>query len=161
MTYFREQLQKAGASSAVMSSNALKYLEKFIAEDAGFCDKEALSQLERIADCFEQAESERKKIELGLKDTINRVEAVKLDINSQINDYVIFKKKNIGEIEDKQIAESVKAYKAILEATKDVFGEKCTESVITSAIEAASYTAWRGIMGPKWTDDQNQTRKRL
>ena len=161
MTYFREQLQKAGASPATMSSNALKYLEQFIAEDSGFCDKEALSQLERIADCFEQAESAQRKMESDLKHTMDRVEAAKLEIKNAIDNYAVFRKKNLGEIEDKQIAESVKAYKTVLEATKEVFGEKCTETVITSAIEAGSYIAWRGIMGPKWADDSVPTRRRL
>ena len=42
------------------------------------------------------------------------------------------------------------AYKNILAATKEIFGEEnMTEEVMVKAIEAGSYGAWRSIMGGK------------
>lgn len=51
-------------------------------------------------------------------------------------------------IQDRELRESVLAYGDMLAATKNVFGEEnMTESVMVAAIQAASYTAYRNIMG--------------
>ena len=51
-------------------------------------------------------------------------------------------------IQDRDLRESVLAYGDMLAATKNVFGEEnMTESVMVAAIQAASYTAYRNIMG--------------
>ena len=53
-------------------------------------------------------------------------------------------------IEDGAVLDSVLAYGCMLEMTKEVFGEEnLTEAVMVKAIEAASYTAYRNVMGPK------------
>lgn len=53
-------------------------------------------------------------------------------------------------INDKPTRNGLAAYRTMLEATRDVFGEsQMTEAVICKAIEAASYGMWRSVMGPK------------
>lgn len=50
---------------------------------------------------------------------------------------------------DKDLRDSVLAYGNMLQATKNIFGEeKMTENVMIAAIQAASYTAYRNVMGP-------------
>lgn len=51
----------------------------------------------------------------------------------------------IGELGDSMKA--IATYKGMLEATKDVFGENLSDEVMSASIEAASYGAWRTIMG--------------
>lgn len=52
-------------------------------------------------------------------------------------------------IMDKDLRESVLAYGNMLQATKNIFGEEnMTENVMIAAIQAASYTAYRNVMGP-------------
>lgn len=58
-------------------------------------------------------------------------------------------------IDDKPTRMGVLAYREILRATVDVFGEdKMTEAVMCKAIEEAGYGAWRSIMGPKTVDQK-------
>ena len=52
-------------------------------------------------------------------------------------------------INDKQSREGVNVYSTILERTKAVVDSDMTEAIWIKTIEAASYAAWRSIMGPK------------
>lgn len=62
-------------------------------------------------------------------------------------------------IDDKATMNGLMAYREVLQATLDVFGEdRVTESVAIKAIEAASYCAWRSIMGPKGDSDGRAVR---
>lgn len=52
-------------------------------------------------------------------------------------------------IKDADLRDSVLAYGNMLQATKNIFGEEnMTENVMIAAIQAASYTAYRNVMGP-------------
>lgn len=51
----------------------------------------------------------------------------------------------IGDLGDSMKA--IATYKGMLEATKDVFGDSLSDEVMSASIEAASYGAWRTIMG--------------
>ena len=51
----------------------------------------------------------------------------------------------IGNLGDSMKA--IATYRGMLEATKDVFGESLSDEVMSASIEAASYGAWRTIMG--------------
>ena len=57
-------------------------------------------------------------------------------------------------IDDKATRNEIMAYREVLRVTLDVFGEdRVTENVAIKAIDAASYCAWRSIMGPKSRKD--------
>ena len=52
-------------------------------------------------------------------------------------------------IKDERSREGVNVYSTVLERTKDVVGTDMTEAIWIKTIEAASYAAWRSIMGQK------------
>lgn len=58
-------------------------------------------------------------------------------------------------VSDSKTRDAVLAYASVLNFTKDIFGEEnMTESVMTSAIKAGSFMAWRSIMGAKDPETQ-------
>ena len=63
MTFIKEKLKEKRVPAGVLHSNALKYIEEVIAEEQDIIDKEAMSELRRIADVFENAASEAKSIQ--------------------------------------------------------------------------------------------------
>ena len=52
-------------------------------------------------------------------------------------------------ISDRQSREGVNGYSTIRERTKAIVDSDMTEVIWIKTIEAASYAAWRSIMGPK------------
>ena len=158
MTFIREKLEEMNLPkltlNGIMSSNALKYIEQIIEENNNVCDKEVLSQLKRIADTYENASQRAEEIVSQYQNAVSKSQYESRHVINELREmtqkYEKAKEQSDGLITDKKLADAVKAYKAVLEATKEVFGEKCTESVITASIEAGSFTAWRGIMGPKY-----------
>lgn len=167
MSFIQEKLLEKKLTplqyNGILASNAYKYITEIIQENSDICDKEVLSELKRIAGVFENANEKTKEIEKKYESAIEAVQnksiATVFAMEDLVKKYEKAKDQSNQLIMDKELADGVKAYKAVLEATKEVFGDKCTENVITAAIEAGSYTAWRGIMGPKYTIDQ-QPRKR-
>lgn len=161
MTWLQEQLTKMGATPSQVNSSTVKMVERAMAEDAEFIQKTALDAVERLANTFEEA----KKNTAELVRTVNQAESKASGIISAVTDEA---KREIaglqseikrledkrwemkeGLIKDNQTLEAVKAYRAILEATKEVFGDALTEATIKRAIKEAGYVAYRGVMGPK------------
>lgn len=162
MTFLQERLQKMGATQSQIMSNTVKLVQKAIDEEAGFVDKAAMAHIERIAETFEHAKEYSEQIKGHFAEALvsakMEAEQAKREINGAVQRYENAKKQADGLIQDREMADAVKAYKAVLEATKEVFGDSCTPEVIQEAIRAGSYTAWRGIMGPK---DQQPYGKRI
>jgi len=161
MTWLQEQLTKMGACQSQVNSSTVKMVERAMAEDSEFIEKTALDVLERLADTFEEAKkntaelvrmvnqaeqkadgivsavtSEAKKEISGLEAQIKSLQREKMDFVE-------------GRIYDAELAEAVKAYKAALMATKDVFGESMDAETRIAAINAGSYIAWRGMPDQK------------
>lgn len=162
MTWLQEKLKEMGATPSQITSGTVRMVETAIAEEAGFVDRAAMEQITRLADTFERAKEIsaeiQKETQSALYSAKRDAEFAKQEINRAISCYQKAKESANGVIQDKELAEAVKAYKAVLEATKEVFGDNCTEIVISEAIRAGSYTAWRGIMGPK---EQSGVSRRL
>lgn len=60
-------------------------------------------------------------------------------------------------IQDEHTRNGIAAYREVLHATRDVFGDEAmTEAVICKAIEAGSYGMWRSVMGPKFDDKKGR-----
>ena len=64
-------------------------------------------------------------------------------------------------ISSRDVQDAVMAYDAVLKSTVDVFGIDVDPSVMIAAIEAGSYIAWRGIMGPKQSDSMPIKTRRI
>ena len=163
MGYLDETLRRLGATESQINSSTAKLFEKAMIEDSEFCQKVAADALNRLADRFDQAESIAAKIdatyqrakesaELQGAVLIRRIktEADRFAEESEKCEKARNATKDI--IYDADLNEAVKAYKAVLSATKEVFGEfvqgEITQAAIVAAINAGSYVAWRGIMGP-------------
>jgi ABC-type phosphate transport system auxiliary subunit len=113
--------------------------------------------MERLAESFEDAKKNTEalceKVDAATRKAdgiISEVtDAAKREIASLNTQCEILRKEknnlSAGIIYDKDFAEAVKVYKAVLLATKDVFGENMDVETKIAAINAGSYIAWRGM----------------
>lgn len=114
---FDKLMADNGISKSIMQGTAYPQIKKIITEHPEYC----------LAD-YPQV----------IADAAKLLEAVNESVGSLKLEY----------IQNADTRDSILAYKNMLQATKDVFGEdKMTPEVITAAIQAASYTAYRNIMG--------------
>lgn len=161
MGYLDETLRRLGASEAQIKSSTAKLFEKAMLEDSGFCEKVAADALERIAKSVTAATANASYIDDKCKEALNGAiayaEKFEQGLKAEIASYEDQRKKCEAYIQqnksaviyDADLSEAVKAYKAVLAATKEVFGESSNSpEAIVAAINAGSYIAWRGIMGP-------------
>lgn len=161
MKWLEEQLVKQGATPAQLKSSTVKLVEKAITEDSGFVDKAALDVLERLAATFEEAKSNTAELKAMVEDASRKADRIVGGVTAEAKKEVAKLEEQVNalkrerdnfraaRINDSQIVEAVKAYRAVLEATKDVFGEAMTEEIMKKAIKAAGFVAYRGVMGPK------------
>lgn len=128
MSDLKTVLREMGASQQQLQNSIVGKCEKALTENkdfvAGISESRAEDIIRRIS------EGEKRMSELG-------------------NSLIKFESAIAGGIVNRDVADAVIAYRMVLEATKNVFGDDCTQDVICKAIEAGSYVAWRGIMGPK------------
>ena len=68
---------------------------------------------------------------------------------------------NLTRVCSKDVQDAIMAYDAVLKSTVDVFGDILEPSVMIAAIEAGSYIAWRGIMGPKTKEPEPRNVRRI
>lgn len=150
----REYLEQIGATPAEMSAKVVARMEQRMMTDGDLKDL----QLDTVMDMFKQiAENVHRqnvnseaKIQAAhsaacrLEDAIKKAEVIQTSVEKQ-NKLIAQ-----GHILDGRTCDAVSAFRAVISATQDVFGEEnMTEAVIVAAIEAGSYMGWRSIMGPK------------
>lgn len=120
-----ESVKEIGAHQAIEIRNNL--IEKIYKLDT------ATSEFNKAAQRAESADRQARKTYEELRDLI-------YPLQTFINTHP-----EIGDLGDSMKA--IATYKGMLEATKDVFGESLSDEVMSASIEAASYGAWRTIMG--------------
>lgn len=163
MSYLEETLRRLGASDAQLRSATAKLFERAMMEDSEFCQKVTADALERIAATFEDAKTSEESIRAIYADAMANAKLQAQALTTQINAMAkVFRQeadrceklKNESKdvIYDAELNEAVKAYRAVLAATKEIFGEyiqgELNQAAMVAAINAGSYVAWRGIMGP-------------
>lgn len=121
MSDLKTALKEIGATNQQLASPVVAYCEKALAENKDFVAGISEARAEEIINRIKDARGSIEKIEKAIA----------------------------AGIINRETADSVIAYRKVLEATKEVFGSDCSQDVICKAIEAGSYIAWRGIMGPK------------
>ena len=161
MKWLEEQLVKQGATPAQLKSSTVKMVEKAIVSEAGFVDKAALDVMERLAATFEEAKSNTAELKAMVDAASRKADTIVSGVTADARKEVAKLEEQVSalkrerdnfraaRINDSQIVEAVKAYRAVLIATKDVFGEAMTEEIMKKAIKAAGFVAYRGVMGPK------------
>ena len=163
MSYLEETLRALGASDAQLKSSTAKLFERAMIEDSEFCQKVTADAMERIAKEYENAERTADWMNAKCENAISLAkatgEALLREINresdrlaSESKRLETLKKETKDFIYDAELNEAVKAYRAVLAATKEIFGEyiqgEVNQAAIVAAINAGSYVAWRGMMGP-------------
>lgn len=163
MGYLDETLRAMGATDAQLNSATAKLFNRAMLQDSEFCQKVAADALERIAKKIENAEHLTAYVEERCDRAVSRTKDDGLALAAKIEaatrhytaeaercERMIKASKDV--IYDAELNEAVKAYRAVLVATKEVMGDSLEGNLspepIVAAINAASYIAWRGIMGP-------------
>lgn len=128
MSDLKTVLKEIGATNQQLASPVVALCEKALTEREDFVSEITESRAKEICDNFSAAQ--KTLIEIGV-----RLENIESQTSSTIR--------------NQDVRDSVIAYRNVLKTTKEIFGVDCTQEVICKAIEAGSYIAWRGIMGPK------------
>ena len=140
----REYLINRGATEANLNAKVVPIIEE------GLINKEistSATAREAIRNMKMEAEKVR-SMTFSLRRDINEIRNDYDKTNDAVRKYSEAITQNI--IKDPKSIDAVNVFKRTLLATLEVFGEKMmTEAVCCKAIEAASYGAWRSIMGEK------------
>lgn len=154
-----KKMEQLGANKAQLTSGTADIAIRAIAEDEGVIPDTVRLYVERLADKVEKTSERLEEAQSKLKSTIDGAEYARRKIEEEAKkateNYEIAKRREASVITDKSLSEAVKAYRAVLQATTDVFGKLDKETQI-AVINAGSYIAWRGIMGGKFDKDDKE-----
>lgn len=162
----REALKEHGATDQQLSAKVVDLVEEVLAELTDETIKEIgvhravvirndlierITELDAAISEFTIATHRYETAQREAWDTYNAVENLVHPLRAFIDAHP-----KLGEVGDSMKA--IATYKGMLEATKDVFGDQLSDEVMSASIEAASYGAWRTIMGEA---QPSTTRKRI
>lgn len=148
----KEILRKRGANDQQLNSKTVKMIEEAIAEMSseelgGVSAEEAVkikNEMNEMASKIARDIFNYHSLTLVLDSGQRRANDAREALDNSLKAYESIAK-FIPTTGDVLIA--VAAYSGILEATKKILGEDLSDEVLKSAIEAASYGAWRSVMG--------------
>ncbi len=152
-----QKLKEMGAGTAQLESKTVRMVVQALSEDQSIIPDTAMMEINNLIKAVDRADRRLAQAEANMANTLSsaeyKTELMQKAAEKAAQDYERATKQKESVILDKDLQEAVKAYKAVLEATKEVFGDMIERSgsadAIIAAIQAGSYTAWRGIMGPK------------
>lgn len=156
MATLEESLRARGASDQMINSRTFQMAQEVIADGAVDGLDEARLVEQRVECATARAQSAFSAINAATQESINLLNTM----NEAIGDL----ERSVEEvtIKDKKTREAVNAYTLVLMRTKDAVGKDgMTERIWEKAIEAASYCAWRSIMGPKVPDQRDGSWNRI
>ena len=150
----REYLKNIGATDQELSAKVLQRMERAMLIDTDleqFHADTVLSIIQGAASGLENANGQTLATVSKATNAMQELDKAVADARAQLSD---LKQQTAGikdaKINNAETRDAVMAYAAVLNATKEIFGnENLTVEVMTAAINAGSYIAWRGIMGPK------------
>lgn len=161
----REYLESLGATQAELTAKVVTRMENAMMAD---CDLDNFKP-DTVLKLINEAKNGICAINKDTKDAIynakvtkNQIESAMCEARKQLDDLRI---QTAGlremKINNANTRDAVMAYAATLNATREIFGDaNMTESVMTAAIKAGKYIAWRSIMGPKQYEESNRPRIR-
>lgn len=139
------KLIERGAQKSSAESTATKMLEEILAEEAGYLYEGGAEKACKIARAIENNISRCSKMVSDHSELLGKLERA---LNEGEKVFV-----------SDETANAIGAYKGILQATQEVFGEEnMTVEVMRAACEAGSYIAWRTIMGGKFPEEPQSKR---
>ena len=150
----REYLKKLGATDQELAAKVVQRMENAMLVDADLERFPADTVLKIITGATMGLENANG----NAKDTLSRMHSTTAELLKAVDSARAqleeLKVQTAGiknaKINNPETRDAVMAYATVLNATKDIFGDENLEpEVMIAAINAGSYIAWRGIMGPK------------
>lgn len=144
MATLEETLRARGATDQMINSRTFRMAQEAIADGS----VDGLDEARVIEKRMEQATAYAESLLNAIGSRQDESNRLLLTMDAAIEEL----QRDVEQVAltDKKTAEAVNAYTMVLMRTKQVVGpEGMTESIWEKAIEAASYCAWRSIMGPK------------
>jgi hypothetical protein len=162
----REYLKSLGATDNELLAKVVKRMEDAMLFDSDlkqFAPDTVLKVLAVSAEALNAANGEIRYNIIKAEEDKGMLEKAITDAERQLDD---LKKQTAGikeaKINSPETRDAVMAYAATLNATREIFGaDSITPEVMVAAINAGSYIAWRGIMGPKNNDVSEFQPRRL
>lgn len=165
----REYLKSIGATENELSAKVVTRMEQKMLIDSDLSEfksdtvlailSSAVTAMDKAGNAASSATLNAQAAERSLKAAMTEAERELSDLKAQTAGLRDMK------INSPETKDAVMAYTDTLNATKEIFGaDAMNPDVIAAAIQAASYMAWRSIMGPKGKDDgweQVYPRKRV
>ena len=158
MATLEEEMRARGANDMMVNSKTFKMAEEIIAEGA----VDGISTAAAIAQRVEDAAISEKKAMMDVAFWVAKAEETVRDIKTVTE--ALSEQAEKVTITDKKSLEAVNVYTLVLQRTKEIIGPDMTEAVWEKGIEAASYCAWRSIMGPKgpeYIPEPQRSRKKV
>lgn len=161
-----EKLKQMGASQTQLESKTVQMVLQALAEEESIIPDTAKLEIKTLIASVDAASARLSKAEGNMARAINdadiKTQIMKSAADKATREWENATRQKESVILDKDLQEAVKAYKAVLLATREVFGDMIEKAgstdAIIAAIQAGSYTAWRGIMGPKNEDSNKKNR---
>lgn len=151
----REELLIHGATDANLKARVVDMMEEIVAEHNGECPKGATGVAEKLQKSLDNAREREKEANYNLANALQEARDLveKLEEQNALIEH--------GSVCDDKDVEALNVFGAAIDAAKNrVPTALLTESVMECIIQAASYMAWRSIMGAKWPEEQQKPWKR-
>lgn len=150
----REYLTQIGTTPAEMSAKVVQRMEQHMMTDGDLKDLQLDTVKSMLHQTIEAACRQNERCEGNISVATVAIETLVKSVEEaeKTKRWIEEQQKLIaqGHIMDAKTCDAVSAFRTVINAVQDVFGEEnMTEAVIVAAIEAGSYMGWRSIMGPK------------
>lgn len=150
----REYLTEIGATPAEMSAKVINRMEQHMMTDGDLKDLQLDTVKSMLHQTIEAACRENERCEGNVSIATIAIESLCKSVEEaeKTKRWIEGQQKLIAQchILDARTCDAVAAFRTVIKAVQDVFGEEnMTEAVMVAAIEAGSYMGWRSIMGPK------------
>lgn len=146
MATLEDALRLRGATDQMLASKTFQMAQDAIADGA----VDGLDEARVVANKIEQATKRADRMLGALSDTSKQSENLLLIMDDAMRTLEPMAAKVT--LTDRKTIDAVNAYTLVLQRTKEVLGDNLGDEVLIKTIEAASYCAWRTIMGPKAPD---------
>lgn len=157
MGTLRDEMRKRGANEAQLGSKTMQMAEEIFADKAVDGLSEANGRLDALnakADRLKLLYADAEKIGYELERQSDNARDVMSGLIGATGD--ARKTADKLQVKDAATIDALNAYSEVLRRTKEIVGGEMTETIWVEAVQAASYCAWRSIMGPKEKQDSGR-----
>ena len=150
----REYLRSLGASENELTAKVVSRMEKQMLFDSDIKDFSIDTVVRIVENATGALEKANGDVKTSIANAAENNRLLQITINDSKKQLADLEAQTAGikdaKINSPETRDGVMAFAATLNAVKQIFGqENITPDVMVAAINAGSYIAWRGIMGPK------------